>query len=57
MSRETQIFIQHELIEKDFMNLQGFMTIPFKSIYAEISGGGYTISLDDVDADFQGRTE
>lgn len=43
---EIQLFIQKELLEKDFKNIAGFLPIAFKNITASIDGSGeYVIEL------------
>ena len=58
MSKETIIFIQRELIDKDFSNIHSILPIGIKNIYAQIDGhGGYAITLNAVDATLKGTAE
>ncbi|NDK19428.1 hypothetical protein GW819_01150 [Candidatus Gracilibacteria bacterium] len=48
-SPEIQLFIQKELLDKDFKNIESFLSIGFKNIDASISSdGNYVIDLHDI---------
>jgi len=48
-SPEIQLFIQKELLDKDFKNIESFLSIGFKNIDASISSdGNYIIELHDI---------
>lgn len=53
---EIQLFIQKELLDKDFKNIESFLPIKFKNITASISEGNYMIDLNDIDAAFAGES-
>lgn len=52
MSSELEIFIQKELLDKDFRNISSFLPILFSNIYASISDGNYIIDLSSITKDF-----
>jgi len=45
MDKEMQLFIQRELVDKDFKNISDFLIIGFSNIYATIKNGAYSIDL------------
>ncbi|EKD29234.1 MAG: hypothetical protein ACD_78C00467G0001 [uncultured bacterium (gcode 4)] len=49
---EIQLFIQKELLDKDFKNIESFLPIKFKNISASIKDGNYIIELNDIDKTF-----
>ncbi|MDD5377168.1 MAG: hypothetical protein PHH16_03560 [Candidatus Gracilibacteria bacterium] len=53
-SPEIQLFIQKELLDKDFKNIADFLPIGFKNINASISEGNYVIELNDINKAFAG---
>ncbi|EKD30440.1 MAG: hypothetical protein ACD_78C00060G0001, partial [uncultured bacterium (gcode 4)] len=55
MTPEMQIFIQNELVEKDFKNIVAFLPISFNNIYATIQNGNYAIDLSAIKKTFQGK--
>lgn len=52
---EIQLFVQKELIDKDFKNIVDFLPIGFKSITATINSGSYIIELNDINKSFMGE--
>ncbi len=53
---EIQLFIQKELLDKDFKNIYNFLPIGFKNIQASIDEqGDYVIALKDISKWFQGQ--
>lgn len=48
LSPEMQIFVQRELIEKDFSITSKFFPISIKNIYAAIVDGSYEITLSGI---------
>lgn len=53
---EIRLFIQKELIEKDFKNIANFLPISYKNIDASISDGSYVIKLSNIEKTFIGNT-
>lgn len=51
---EIALFIQKELLEKDFKNIKDFLPIEFKSINASIQGGERLIELSGIRKTFAG---
>lgn len=51
---EIQLFIQQELLDKDFKNIKDFLPIEFKNINASIQGGERLIELSDINKTFSG---
>jgi hypothetical protein len=45
-----KLFVQSELIEKDFFLLKDILTIPISRVNAQIEGGEYKIQLQNIDA-------
>lgn len=56
MTPEMQIFVQRELIEKDFKNIATFFRIGFNNVYATIQNGNYAIELSSLEKAFLGKT-
>lgn len=56
MTPEMQIFVQKELVEKDFKNIATFLPIGFNNIYATIQNGNYAIELSSLKRIFIGKT-
>lgn len=52
---EIQLFIQKELLDKDFKNIENFLPIKFKNIDASISEWVYVIKLSDINKAFMGE--
>jgi hypothetical protein len=52
---EIRLFIQKELLEKDFKNIEDFLSITYKNINASISEGSYIIKLSDIEKIFLGN--
>lgn len=52
---EIQLFIQKELLDKDFKNIESFLPIKFKNIDASISEWVYVIKLSDINKAFMGE--
>lgn len=57
MTPEMQIFVQKELIEKDFKNIENFLPINFNNIFATIQNGNYAINLSVIKKTFQGKID
>lgn len=53
---EIQLFIQKELLDKDFKNIENFLPIKFKNINASIKDGNYIIELSGIEKTFMGNT-
>lgn len=56
MTPEMQIFVQKELVEKDFKNIATFLPIGFNNVYATIQNGNYAIELSSIKKTFLGKT-
>ena len=52
---EIQLFIQKELLDKDFKNIESFLPIGFKNINASIKDGERIINLTNVNKTFAGN--
>ncbi len=52
MSAEMKNFVQKELLEKDFRNLDNFLIIWFKNIFAQIINWEYDITFENVFKNF-----
>lgn len=52
---EIQLFIQKELLDKDFKNIETFLAIRFKNIDASIGSGSYIIELHSIGKTFAGN--
>ena len=55
-SPEIRLFIQKELLEKDFKNIKDFLSIDFKNITASINDGNYIIALKNLNKTFIGNS-
>lgn len=53
-SPEILLFIQKELLDKDFKNIRDFLPIEFKNITASINEGNYLIELNNMNKVFVG---
>lgn len=47
---EMQVFVQRQLIEKDFSIVSGFFPISIRNVQAKIVDGDYEISLSQIEA-------
>jgi hypothetical protein len=54
---EIQLFIQNELINKDFKNIKYFLPIEFKNTHVSIDSGNYIISLSGIEKSFMGEVD
>lgn len=52
MTPEMQLFIQHELLEKDFKNIADFLPIVFSNAYAYIKDGAKIVELSKINKVF-----
>lgn len=52
---EIQLFIQKELLDKDFKNIETFLAIRFKNIDVSIGSGSYIIDLLGIEKTFAGN--
>jgi hypothetical protein len=50
LSPEMQVFVQRQLIEKDFSIVSGFFPISIRNVQAKIVDGDYEISLSQIEA-------
>ena len=53
---EIQLFIQRELLDKDFKNIVSFLPIGFKNIHVSIREWNYIIELTDIEKSFAGES-
>ena len=55
MTPEMQLFIQHELLDKDFKNIADFLPIGFSNVYAYIQDGAKIVELSKINKVFSGE--
>lgn len=54
---EIQLFIQKELLQKDFKNIADFLTISFKNVDVSIKNGERVIKLSGIQKTFAGEND
>lgn len=52
---EMQLFIQQELLDKDFKNIVDFLPIHFSNVYAYIQDGARIVELSKINKGFTGN--
>lgn len=57
MPPEMQLFVQKELVDKDFKNIADFLPIGFSNIFARIENGNYVIDLAHIAKSFPGNSD
>ena len=53
MEKDMQVWVQKELLDKDFANIKDVFPIGFPNIYATIKEGGYAIDLSAINKTFR----